>query len=109
MTRADLSDEERVQVYAGVMAGANSQHTQAIRSLLELGVGWEQIAETYPFDSVSAARRYTGYVESGLSPEDAGGLSAEMEALEPAAGKTVSQISRGIGRWWTTGFPGRNS
>lgn len=95
LTRADLSDEERVQVYAGVMAGANSQHTQAIRSLLELGVGWEQIAETYPFDSVSAARRYTGYVESGLSPEDAGGLSAEMEALEPAAGKdSVTDLQR---------------
>lgn len=95
LTRADLSDEERAQVYAGVMAGANSQHTQAIRSLLELGVGWEQIAETYPFDSVSAARRYTGYVESGLSPEDAGGLSAEMEALEPAAGKdSVTDLQR---------------
>lgn len=95
LTRADLSDEERVRVYAGVMAGANSQHTQAIRSLLELGVGWEQIAETYPFDSVSAARRYTGYVESGLSPEDAGGLSAEMEALEPAAGKdSVTDLQR---------------
>lgn len=95
LTRADLSDEERVQVYAGVMAGANSQHTQAIRSLLELGVGWEQIAETYPFDSVSAARRYIGYVESGLSPEDAGGLSAEMEALKPAAGKdSVTDLQR---------------
>ena len=95
LTRADLSDEERVRVYAGVMAGANSQHTQAIRSLLELGVGWEQIAETYPFDSVSAARRYAGYVESGLSPEDAGGLSAEMEALEPAAGKdSVTDLQR---------------
>ena len=95
LTRADLSDEERVQVYAGVMAGANSQHTQAIRSLLELGVGWEQIAETYPFDSVSAARRYTGYVESGLSPEDAGGLSAKMEALKPADGKdSVTDLQR---------------
>lgn len=79
------------------VAGGNVQQkaTQAIRTLLNLGVGWDQIAETYPIDSASAARRYTGYVESGLSPEDAGGLSAEMEALEPETGKdSVTDLQR---------------
>ena len=95
LSRADLSDGEKLQVFAGVMAGADSQHTQDIRSLLNLGVGWDQIAETYPVDSSSAARRYTGYIESGLSPEDAGGLSAEMEALEPEGGKdSVTDLQR---------------
>ncbi len=95
LSRADLSDGEKLQVFAGVMAGADSQHTQDIRSLLNLGVGWDQIAETYPVDSFSAARRYTGYIESGLSPEDAGGLSAEMEALEPEGGKdSVTDLQR---------------
>lgn len=95
LSRADLSDREKLQVFAGVMAGADSQHTQAIRSLLNLGIGWDQIAETYPIDSASAARRYTGYIESGLSPEDAGGLSAEMEGLKPEAGKdSVTDLQR---------------
>lgn len=95
LSQADLSDGEKLQVFAGVMAGADSQHTQAIRALLKLGVGWDQIAETYPIDSASAARRYTGYVESGLSPEKAGGLSAEMESLEPEAGKdSVTDLQR---------------
>lgn len=95
LSRADLSDGEKLQVFAGVMAGADSQHTQAIRSLLNLGIGWDQIAETYPIDSASAARRYTGYIESGLSPEDAGGLSAEMEGLKPEAGKdSVTDLQR---------------
>lgn len=95
LARADLSDEEKLQVFAGVMAGADSQHTQDIRYLLNLGVGWDQIAETYPIDSSSAARRYTGYIESGLSPEDAGGLSAEMESLEPEGGKdSVTDLQR---------------
>lgn len=95
LSRADLSNGEKLQVFAGVMAGADSQHTQAIRSLLNLGIGWDQIAETYPIDSASAARRYTGYIESGLSPEDAGGLSAEMEGLKPEAGKdSVTDLQR---------------
>lgn len=95
LSRADLSDGEKLQVFAGVMAGADSQHTQDIRSLLNLGIGWDQIAETYPIDSASAAWRYTGYIESGLSPEDAGGLSAEMEDLEPESGKdSVTDLQR---------------
>ena len=95
LSRADLSDGEKLQVFAGVMAGADSQYTKDIRTLLNLGVGWDQIAETYPIDSASAARRYTGYIESGLSPEDAGGLSAEMEALEPETGKdSVTDLQR---------------
>lgn len=95
LSRADLSDGEKFQVFAGIIAGADNQHTQDIRALLDLGVGWDQIAETYPIGSSSAARRYTGYVESGLSPEDAGGLSAEMEALEPETGKdSVTDLQR---------------
>lgn len=95
LSQADLSDGEKLQVFAGIIAGADNQHTQDIRALLDLGVGWDQIAETYPIGSSSAARRYTGYVESGLSPEDAGGLSAEMEALEPETGKdSVTDLQR---------------
>lgn len=95
LARADLSDQEKLEVYAGAIAGQNSDQPETLRGLMAQGISWGELAETYPFTSSASGKRYAGYIESGLTPEQAGGLTAEMDALEPEAGKdTVTDLQR---------------
>ena len=95
LARADLSDQEKLEVYAGAIAGQNSSQPEVLRGLMAQGLSWNELAETYPFASSTSGKRYAGYIESGLTPEQAGGLTAEMDALEPEAGKdTVTDLQR---------------
>lgn len=95
LARADLSDQEKLEVYAGAIAGQNSSQPEVLRGLMAQGLSWNELAETYPFASSASGKRYAGYIESGLTPEQAGGLTAEMDSLEPEAGKdTVTDLQR---------------
>ena len=95
LARADLSDQEKLEVYAGAIAGQNSSQPEVLRGLMAQGLSWNELAETYPFTSSASGKRYAGYIESGLTPGQAGGLTAKMDALEPEAGKdTVTDLQR---------------
>lgn len=95
LARANLSDQEKLEVYAGAIAGQNSSQPEVLRGLMAQGLSWNELAETYPFASSASGKRYAGYIESGLMPEQAGGLTAEMDSLEPEAGKdTVTDLQR---------------
>ena len=95
LTRADLSDQEKVRVYANVIAGKDSKQPGILRDLLKQGISWDQLSGTYPFESSASGKRYAGYIESGLTAQQAGGLSAQMETLQPESGKeTVSDLQR---------------
>lgn len=95
LARADLSDEEKLEVYAGAIAGQNSSQPEVLQELMERGLSWNELAKTYPFASSASGKQYAGYIESGLTPEQAGGLTAEMDSLEPEAGKdTVTDLQR---------------
>lgn len=92
---ADLSDEEKLQVFEQLVSGSESRQSEDLRSLMDMGVSWDQMVRTYPFASNSAASRYVDYVKNGLAPETAGGLAKAMEELEPEAGReTVSDLQR---------------
>ena len=95
LARADLDDQEKLEVYAGAIAGQNSSQMEVLRGLMAQGLSWNELAETYPFASSASGKRYARYIESGLTPEQAGGLTAEMDSLEPEAGKdTVTDLQR---------------
>ena len=95
LARADLGDEEKLQVYKSIIADKDSDQPETLRGLMAQGISWGELAETYPFASSASGKRYAGYIESGLTPEQAGGLTAEMDALEPEAGKdTVTDLQR---------------
>lgn len=95
LARADLDDQEKLEVYAGAIAGQNSSQLEVLQELMERGLSWNELAQTYPFASSASGKWYAGYIESGLTPEQAGGLIAEMDALEPDAGKdTVTDLQR---------------
>ncbi len=95
LARADLSDQEKLEVYAGAIAGQNSSQPEVLRGLMAQGLSWNELAETYPFASSASGKRYAGYIESGLTPGQAGGLTAKMDALEPEAGKdTITDLQR---------------
>ena len=92
---ADLSDEEKLQVFEQLVSGSESRQSEDLRRLMDMGVSWDQMIRTYPFASNSAASRYVDYVKNGLAPETAGGLAKAMEELEPEAGReTVSDLQR---------------
>ncbi len=92
---ADLNDEEKLQVFEQLVSGSESRQSEDLRSLMDMGVSWDQMVRTYPFTSNSAASRYVDYVKNGLDPETAGGLAKAMEELEPEAGReTVSDLQR---------------
>ena len=92
---ADLTDQEKLRVYTSVIAGDSGKRPDALRQLLAMGVSWEEIAQTFPFASGTAAERYTGYIQNGMDPETAGGLSQALDALEPEKGReSVSNLQR---------------
>lgn len=95
LARADLSDREKLQVYKDAIAGKDSDQPATIRGLLNGGLTWDELAGTYPFESSASGKRYAEYIGSGLTAQQAGGLTAQMEALEPESGKaSVSDLQR---------------
>lgn len=91
---APLSDQEKLQLYTEIIAGGGKR-ADTVGQLLEMGLSWDEIAQTFPFGSAAAAERYAGYVESGITPETAGGLARELDELEPEGGsQSVSNLQR---------------
>ena len=91
---APLSDQEKLQLYTEIIAGGGKR-ADTVGQLLEMGLSWDEIAQTFPFGSTAAAERYAGYVESGITPETAGGLARELDELEPEGGsQSVSNLQR---------------
>ena len=91
---APISDQEKLQLYTEIIAGGGKR-ADTVGQLLEMGLSWDEIAQTFPFDSTAAAERYAGYVESGITPETAGGLARELDELEPDSGsQSVSNLQR---------------
>lgn len=91
---APLSDQEKLQLYTEIIAGGGKR-ADTVGQLLEMGLSWDEIAQTFPFGSAAAAERYAGYVESGITPETAGGLARELDELEPDGGsQSVSNLQR---------------
>lgn len=91
---APLSDQEKLQLYTEIIAGGGKR-ADTVGQLLEIGLSWDEIAQTFPFGSTAAAERYAGYVESGITPETAGGLARELDELEPEGGsQSVSNLQR---------------
>lgn len=91
---APISDQEKLQLYTEIIAGGGKR-ADAVGQLLEMGLSWDEIAQTFPFGSTAAAERYAGYVESGITPETAGGLARELDELEPEGGsQSVSNLQR---------------
>lgn len=90
---APLSDQEKLQLYTEIIA-SGEKRADTVGQLLEMGLSWDEIAQTFPFGS-TAAERYAGYVESGITPETAGGLARELDELEPDSGsQSVSNLQR---------------
>lgn len=91
---APLSDQEKLELYTEIIAGGGKR-ADTVGQLLEMGLSWDEIAQTFPFGSTAAAERYAGYVESGITPETAGGLAQELDELEPEDGsQSVSNLQR---------------
>ena len=91
---APLSDQEKLQLYTEIIA-SGGKRADTVGQLLEMGLSWDGIAQTFPFGSTAAAERYAGYVESGITPETAGGLARELDELEPDSGsQSVSNLQR---------------
>ena len=91
---APISDQEKLQLYTEIIAGGGKR-ADTVGQLLEMGLSWDEIAQTFPFGSTAAAERYAGYVESGITPETAGGLARELDELEPDSGsQSVSNLKR---------------
>lgn len=91
---APISDQEKLQLYTEIIAGGGKR-ADTVGQLLVMGLSWDEIAQTFPFGSTAAAERYAGYVESGITPETAGGLARELDELEPEGGsQSVSNLQR---------------
>ncbi len=91
---APISDQEKLQLYTEIIAGGGKR-ADTVGKLLVMGLSWDEIAQTFPFGSTAAAERYAGYVESGITPETAGGLARELDELEPDSGsQSVSNLQR---------------
>ena len=96
LSEAELSDEEKLQIYEDLIASSGSRKPGDLRTLMEAGTSWEQIMETYPFASTSDAEKYMAYVEEyGFSPETAAGLVSTLRDLRPKDGEqSVSSLQR---------------
>lgn len=96
LSEAALSDEEKLQLYESLIAGSGSRKPGDLRTLMEAGISWEEIMETYPFASTSDAEKYMAYVEEyGFSPETAAGLVSALRELRPKEGEqSVSSLQR---------------
>ena len=96
LSEAALSDEEKLQLYESLIASSGSRKPGDLRALMEAGISWEEIMETYPFASTSDAEKYMAYVEEyGFSPETAAGLMSTLGALRPREGEqSVSSLQR---------------
>lgn len=96
LSEAALSDEEKLQLYESLIAGSGSRKPGDLRTLMEEGISWGEIMETYPFASTSDAEKYMAYVEEyGFSPETAAGLVSALGELRPREGEqSVSSLQR---------------
>ena len=96
LSEAALSNEEKLQLYESLIASSGSRKPGDLRTLMEAGISWEEIMETYPFASTSDAEKYMAYVEEyGFSPETAAGLVGALGELRPREGEqAVSSLQR---------------
>ncbi|MCL1819426.1 MAG: hypothetical protein FWG36_02075 [Oscillospiraceae bacterium] len=85
----DMTDGQKLEMYSGL----SGTRPERFNSLMDTGLSWDDVMDSYDMWSETNAARYKSFVSAGLTAEKSLGLTSTLAELEPLRG--VSSVSPG--------------